>query len=211
MPQFHLNAGIAAVIFCSNPIFVIMLSPILAPEHHTGLHRTEGAFIAFIGVIIASWSAILGFGESFIGMTLMLISAFLFAAQVPFSKKYILKYGGMKYLGALFLMGSATSAVIALIFDGTPTTTQLTNNIWAMLGYSIIAGSIGYYFYFHGFKHVDASRGSQLFFLKSILAPIIAFFVLKEHLSWSLVIGIIVILLGIHMAFTPRKLKSDPV
>jgi drug/metabolite transporter (DMT)-like permease len=206
MPHFNLDAGIAAIIFCSNPIIVMVLSPLIARRYHTGLHRISGAFIALIGVIIASWAAIKGFGSSFEGIILMFIAAVLFGAQVPYSKKYLLEYGGMKYLGALFLMGGITSAVVAYSFEGFPTLDQMSYSLWPMLGYSFITGALGYYFYFQGFRHVDVSRGAQFFFLKPILAPIIAFFVLGEPLSWSIAVGVIVILLGIKWTFTPKRI-----
>jgi drug/metabolite transporter (DMT)-like permease len=208
MPRFHLDAGIAAIIFCSNPIIVMILSPLIARRYHTGLHRISGAFIALIGVIVASWSAIEGFGSSFDGMILMFFAAILFGAQVPYSKKYLLEYGGMKYLGALFLMGGVTSAIIAYSFEGLPTLDQMSYSLWPMLGYSFIPGVLGYYFYFQGFRHVDLSRGSQFFFLKPILAPIIAFFILGEALSWTLAGGVIIILLGIKWSFIPKKKEA---
>ena len=205
MPQFNLDAGIAAIIFCSNPIFVMIFSPFIARKYHTGEYRICGAFIALIGVIIASWSAIRGFGSSFEGILLMFLAAILFGLQIPYSKKYLMVYGGMKYLGALFLMGGLTSAVVAFSFEGIPTLEQISLSIWPMLGYSLLTGALGYYFYFQGLKHVDVSKGAQFSFLKPVLAPIIAFFVLGEALSWSLSVGVVIIILGIKYTFTPKK------
>jgi drug/metabolite transporter (DMT)-like permease len=209
MPKFNLDAGIAAIIFCSNPIIVIMLSPVFVRRRNLSFLyiRFCGAFLALSGVVIASWSAIDGFGCSFEGMLMMFLAAILFGAQVPYSKKYLLEYGGMKYLGALFLMGGATSAIVAYSIDGLPTLIQINTHIWSMLGYSLIAGALGYYFYFQGFRYVETSHGSQFFFLKPILAPLIAFFVLGEPLSWTLVLGVLVILFGIKLSFTSTKQK----
>ena len=206
MPAFQLDAGIAAIIFCSSPIFVVFLSPIIARRYNSGLCRLSGAFLALAGVLVASLSAINGFGSSFEGVLMMFFAAILFGVQVPYSKKYLLEYGGMKYLGALFLMGGLTSAIIAYFFEGVPTLAQVSCSIWPMLGYSLLTGALGYYFYFQGFRHINTSEGAKLFCLKPVLAPIIAFFVLGESLSWTLAIGVIIILAGIKWAYTPKAM-----
>ncbi|MCF7791535.1 MAG: DMT family transporter [Victivallales bacterium] len=206
MPEYNLNASIAAIIFCANPIFAIFWSPLVNRRFGvTGFRRLSGAFIALVGVAIAAFSAIEGFGSSFEGAFLMLGASVLFAVQIPYSKKYILEYGSMKYLGMLFLMGGFVSAVVAYFISGIPEPAQFSNNLWVMLGYSLITCALGHYLYSHGFKNVNTSKGAQISFLKPLLAPVIALYVLGTPIYDSVIIGVIIILAGINWAIVQKK------
>lgn len=208
MPYFNLNAGIAAVLFCSAPIFVVLLSPFISPESKPKTVNLKGAFLALFGVIIASWHAINGIKASCIGILLVIIAAVLFAAQAPHARVYVKKYGGLKFIAVLLLFGGISSLLISIFLKGIPPLGQFTTHWFALTYYGLIGTGLGYFFYFYGFKLVYAERSSQLLFLKPIMAPIFAFFILGEPLYSSLILGVVIILFGMGFALHPKMLDN---
>jgi drug/metabolite transporter (DMT)-like permease len=205
MPAFHLNASVGAIIICANPIFVIFLTPLLSKNKNKGVSRIEGAFVAFVGIVVASLSSFhLGEG-SVVGILFMFIAAILFALQVPFSKNYIAKYGAVKYTGLFLLFSAITSIVVAFSTEGTPHLIQFSSNWKALLVMGVLGSGVGYFFYFGGFKYVEPAKGAVLFFLKPIFAPIFAFFILSDGISLILMLGVFIILFGIYITYRPRE------
>ena len=77
---------------------------------------------------------------------------------------------------------------------------------WAWLLYlGIITVGIGYILYFEGLRRVPASRGVSLFYLKPILALLIAHTALGEPLSYNLLLASTMVASGILLVTLPRE------
>ena len=52
------------------------------------------------------------------------------------------------------------------------------------------------FFYFKAIEYSDATTGSFAFFLKPVIAPVIAMIVLREKILWSTILGICLLLIA---------------
>ncbi|MBQ1353061.1 MAG: DMT family transporter, partial [Firmicutes bacterium] len=82
-------------------------------------------------------------------------------------------------------------------------------NIWIVLYTSFAVTCLGYLFYFLAIKNSDAVTGSITFFLKIVIAPIMAVIVLGEHLMWNTYAGIVFMLLASFMNIRQGMWQRD--
>jgi drug/metabolite transporter (DMT)-like permease len=73
---------------------------------------------------------------------------------------------------------------------------------------AIVATGLGYFLYFYGISHVEASLGSMTFFLKPFIAALLAWLVLGETLTAAVLLGGATIIIGIAITVLPQLLKA---
>ena len=67
----------------------------------------------------------------------------------------------------------------------------------------IFVTGLGYTFYFLAMEQTSAATAALVFYIKPILAPLFAFLILKEAITFPMVVGILFILTGSVVAFVP--------
>lgn len=207
------KAASAAVVFSANPIFVIILARFVNGEKWT-LRKWIGALIAVCGVLCFAWeSGVLGRG-SIIGIGLMLLSAFLFALSICVSKRVMPRYGAIMLMGFTALFGSLLLAPFAVVRTWHTGMGGLTSAWVPVLYISVFGTAVAYALYYHGILNTSADKGSMTFFLKPVLASILAALILGERINSHMIAGMLLILAGLLVVVLkpglPRPL-SPPV
>ncbi|MGV8906817.1 MAG: DMT family transporter [Acetobacterium sp.] len=210
----HINANLAAMIISINPVFTMIFSHFLVDDKFTG-KKAFVLLISIIGLIIVMNPAKLMSGENSIFYVLVTLAAAIsFGFYTAFGKKRVKKIGGLTQNSISFLMGSGTLLVM-LVVTGGPIIQGISLNTMPLLLYiGVFVTGIGYYFYVKTIEIAGPSTASIAFFIKPILAPGIAYFMLGEAITLNIVIGLIFILCGcvINMVETDtllRVLKLD--
>ncbi len=188
------NASTVAVLFCSNPFFTMAFAHFLTSEK---LNRRKAVvlFFALLGIIsmIRPWDV--QQGNSALGLALIILAALIFGLYTIAGKLSQEKMGLMAQTSFSFLYGAAV-LLLLLMITGRPVVDGLADNVWIVIYTGIFVTGIGYYCYFKAIELADAATGSFAFFIKPVIAPIIAMIVLKETILWNSVLGIILILIA---------------
>ncbi|MDR0886828.1 MAG: DMT family transporter, partial [Clostridiales Family XIII bacterium] len=194
----HANAATAAVIFSCNPIFTILLSHFLMKDDKLNTKKVCAICFGALGTIfmIRPWN--IQPGNTVLGAVLMVIAAFLFGLYGILGKKTVSRVGTFTQTCLSFLIGSAVMLVYMLIV-GRPIVLGISDNISVLLYVSVIVTGCGYLTYFLAIKHASPSTASLVFFLKPVIAPVAAFIVLREVITYNMYIGIALILVGSGM------------
>ena len=190
------KAASAAVVFSANPIFVIVLARFVNGERWTP-RKWIGALIGLCGVLCFAWeSGALNRGSVF-GIALMLLSALLFALSICISKRIMPHYGAIMLMGFSALFGSlllAPFAAARMWHTG-------LDSLWAawlpVLYISVIGTAVAYALYYFGILNTSADKGSMTFFLKPVLASILAALILGERINSFMITGMLLILAGL--------------
>ena len=186
------NAATAAVLFCVNPFFTMIFAHFFLNER---LNRTKAVvlIIALIGIlmILRPWD--IQEGNTMQGMTLTLLAALFFGVYTVAAKSSVQKMGTMAQTSISFLMGAFVLMIVTLAL-GRPVFAGVADNIPILLYTGLLVTGFGYYCYFKAIELSDATTGSFAFFIKPAFAPVIAALVLKEHILWNTIAGIILIL-----------------
>ncbi|MFC1468204.1 DMT family transporter [Verrucomicrobiota bacterium] len=196
-------ANVAAIIFSCNPAFVALFAPFLLGE------KVSAGKIVSVGLCLAGISWI-GFNfeqtgsPSFVGVILMFVSAICFAFYTVLLKKAVPNYGALTITCAAGLFGSLFLVPITLGLEGLGGWNCGITGWLGVLYLGVVATGFGYLFYFYGISHVEASLGSMTFFLKPFIAALLAWLMLGEKLSRSVLVGGVIILAGIAITIIPQ-------
>ena len=198
------KAASAAVIFCINPIFVMLLSHYINKEPWDR-KKWLAALLGTMGVLffsaesgIFSWASIQGLG-------LMTCSAFLFALSVCISRQVLLRHSLLPVMGFSSLFGSLF-LLPAVIVIGDWGNMFATPSVGLSVLYITLCGTtLAYLLFYYGIQKTSAQAGGMVFFLKPVLAAILAHLILGEIINVYMIAGIIFVLSGLFLLSVPWK------
>lgn len=223
MSVTYTRASIVAVIFSCNPIFVTMLAHFLL---HEEIHKNH--VIALILELTAALIIIDPVHASLdpTGALLAILSAAMFSFYSVFGKKRTPRFGGIAVTCLSFLFG-ATELVALLLFGRTAAGASLYGALGlkifidvplfeniplsalpALLYICCINSAAGFVCHMMAMEKTSAQEASLIFFLKPIIAPIIALIFLKEEIPLNMIIGIVCFLAGSLCAILPGILAQ---
>lgn len=228
------RASVVAVLFSCNPIFVVLFAwPILHEKIYR--HTVFSLIVSFVGILfIINPAHMAGSG---LGIALTILSAVTFALYGVVGRRRSERYGGFALTCFSFLFGSAELFLLIImsrigavsafftgaglgVFADVPVFQGITLAALPSLLYiGVCVTGFGYAFYFLAMEATSAATASLVFFIKPVLAPVLALLFLHEPITVSMAVGILLILAGSLVSLqgglrlkkmTPEK-SVDPI
>jgi len=195
----YLEAGSAAALFCSHPLWVaLMAAPILGERPSKRVFA--GILSGVVGVVVVSHAHFRAYPGSAIGILLIISSGVLFALYTVLLKAFrprgiILTFCLSAIFGSLVLLVPvACRTALREILD------TIRANAWQFFFLAAFSTGLGYLCYFWGILHVRAASGTSLIYLKPVIAAVLATLFLREPLRVSLIVGVVLIVAGVGLA-----------
>ena len=211
------NATLAAVLISFNPMFTMVFAHFIAGERFT-LHKLGVLIVCMSGLILVAAPWNLAEGNSAIGILIGLGASLTFGLYTAISKRCVGRIGGMSLNSFSFLIGGVLLAVTALLL-GNPEKCAagpggLTSICWmpfhlsdmvqgitrrtlpTLMYVSLVVTGFGYFCFMRAVERVGASAASYAFFVKPVIAMLLAAAILGEPITWNIVTGILLILAG---------------
>lgn len=225
MAVTNTKASVVAVIFSCNPIFVTILAFLILKEA-IYRHNIIALILEVVGILVIVNP--LHTELNMLGVGLSILSAVLFALYAVLGKKKTKAYGSIAVtcfsfifgslelmavllLGKTALFGSLFSALGLHIFVNVSFIQGITLQTLPVLIYICAVNSAaGYVCHMMAMEKTSASKASLVFFLKPIIAPILAWIVLREVIGIHMVIGILFFLGGSLISILPGLLQKEP-
>jgi len=200
------KASLAAVIFSSNPLFVMLFAYFILDEK-LNLQKILGLLIGIAGIVIV-FAKELELGSSYVrGIIMLILAAVFYGLYTVLGKKFSQKTDSVIMNCFSFILGSIFLLPIILI-KHYPVFALPPQAILPMAYLTFFVTGLAYYFYFLGLTRIGAGSGSMVFFLKPVLASFFAWFFLKEKITIELVAGTIIILFGILLGQRANREKT---
>lgn len=211
LATIHANASVVAVLFSSNPLFVLVLAYLILREP-IHVRNIVALLLDVVGIlcIIDPWNMDIQFA----GVVLTLSATLIFALYTVLGKRKCYKFGGLVVTCFGFLFGSVELILLALLghvpaiadillangldkFAYVPFFTGYTpHNLPMVLFVYIGVTGLGFASYFTAMEKTSANTAALVFFFKPVLAPILAFLILHEQIPFHMMVGILFILCG---------------
>ena len=219
----HANASVVAVLFSSNPLFVLVLAYLILREP-IHIRNIAALLLDVVGIvfIIDPWNM----HVEMLGVVLTLSATLVFALYTVLGKRKCAKFGGLMVTCFGFLFGSIELIAVSLIGYIPPVADLLIANGLEKFAYvPFISGytlenlpivlfvylgvtGLGFASYFIAMEKTSANTAALVFFFKPVLAPILAFFILHEQIPMNMIAGILLILAGSMTNLLPGLLKK---
>ena len=196
----HISAAEVAIVFSSNPLFVLLFSKLIYKERFP-LRVYLGMSLGFIAVIVTSYIP----GQFFHDLysLYIIVSAILFALYTVVGRVISKKTSSATLNSISFGIGIITVLCIMRYFHDT---IQLSvRDIPYVVYLGTVATGVAYLLFFKGVKKISASLGSMSFFVKPWLAAFFAFLILGEKFTLRRDIGGALMALSLIMAYWPSK------
>lgn len=198
---YYGKASVTAVLISSNPLFAAFFARIFLKQK-LSLKKFIGMLIGLAGVVIIIGTDDGSGGDVIngkLGVLFGIIATITFGLYTALAMKYVEHYGSTVLNTFAFLIGSAILYIFTLLFNGSVTFSLTKENLYFMGYLGVFVTGIAYLCYFQGLKELPASVGSMFFFLKPVIASILAFMIFKESLDTWQYIGFFIVLIGMNL------------
>ncbi|MCI2062044.1 MAG: DMT family transporter [Eubacteriaceae bacterium] len=217
------KASVVAVLFSSNPVFVMFFAFILLSEP---IMKNN---IASLGLDILGILFIINPFEtkiSMAGIVFTIVATLTFALYGVMGKKQCAKFGGVVVTCFGFLFGAVEIMAAAAVTHAAPVagfmlshglvsfadipffTGYSLSNIAVVLFVYVGVTGIGYASYFKAMEYTSANTASLVFFFKPAIAPLFAFIILNEAIPFNMLAGIGFILVGSLVSIAPALMAA---
>lgn len=203
MGIFYGNASLSALLFSCNPLFVMLFAyPILGEGFDN--RKIFGLILSLVGIVIVFWPGISGgasdSGIPLKGFILPTMAAVVYGLYTVLGKKYASNLGSIIMNAYSFILGSLILFPFIVFSKGTSALHIDPSIIPQLIYISVFVSGLAYILYFTGLSLVGATLGSMVFFIKPVLAGILAAVFLGEQISINHILGGAFILGGLAIS-----------
>ncbi|MGW4210872.1 DMT family transporter [Lentzea sp. NPDC004789] len=207
------GAGIAGVLIGASPLLTLALATAALPTERATARKAIGLGIGFVGVVlvIGPWHESLG---SLSGRIACFGAAVSYAVGFVYVRKFLSPLG----LAPLSLAASQLVSAAVLQALVTPfldwRVPALTGSVmFSIVVLGLVSTGLAYVLYFRLIGDVGATTASAVNYVVPVFAVLISVLFLGEPVTWNLLAGGLVVLVGV--AYAENRLgqlrRSDPV
>jgi drug/metabolite transporter (DMT)-like permease len=199
------KASTAAILISSNPIFVLLFSSVFLKEKVT-FDRIACILLGIVGITLIIYKGNVG-GDTVISLILAIIASLTFGLYTVLGT---LKSEGISSITMICIssiLGSLMYVPI-LLWNGIPLFYIPQGTFVRIFYLGVFLSGIAYITYIEALKILTASKGAMVFFLKPVIASILAVLFLGESLSLKTVAGMLLVLAGVFINFFKTNIKS---
>lgn len=202
------NASLAAVIISINPVFTMLFAHFIVHDYFTR-KKAVVLILSLIGLVIVANPENLIHGTGVQGVLTVLAASIGFGFYTALGKKRVNQIGGLTQNSFSFLLGSVVEFLI-LLFRGEPILSGITvHSVWVLLYVGVVVTGFGYVCYMKAIELSNPSTASITFFIKPIVAIALSALILSEPITWNMVVGTLLILIGCLYNLRQSS-KSEP-
>ena len=198
------KASTAAILISSNPIFVLLFSSLLLKEKVT-FERIACIILGIVGISLIIYKGNVG-GDTAVSLTLSIIASLTFGLYTVLGK---LKSEGISSITMICISSIFGSLLYVpiLLWNDIPLFYIPQGTFIKILYLGVFLSGIAYITYMEALRILTASKGAMVFFLKPVIASMLAVVFLGESLSLKTVAGMLLVLAGVSINFFKINLK----
>ncbi len=191
------KASVSAVLVSSNPLFVSLFALLILREKLTWL-QAAGLVFALAGIaLLIAREADLGTTRYLnlpLSIVLGLAAALIFGLYTVLARRLIMSHGNTLTNTVSFLGGSLGLFAYSLVAGKSLAIAPTAANLGIMLYLGTVVSGVAYLAFFASMGGLGAHRASMYFFLKPVIASLLAMAWVGERLTalQGLAIGVIV-------------------
>lgn len=204
--QTVVSSSLAAVLFATYPLWVGITSHVLLPEDRLTLQQFIGILCAFAGVAVLFQPAQSDTTSAvFLGMILILGSAFLQALSLVFIRKYAQNFSSLHYNFFAMLLSALVLYTISSVIETTASPQWTWDGVFSLLFLGFLGTAGTFVIYFWLTRHLPPVVLSLSAFITPVLAILLGVFILQEEWTPLMTLGTSCILIGILITLVDAR------
>jgi len=192
------KASTAAILISSNPIFVMLFSSIILKEKVT-YNRIACILLGIAGITLITYKGNVG-GDTAVSLILAIFASLTFGLYTVLGKMKSEGISSITMICYSSIFGSLLYVPVLLLND-IPIFRIPEGTIIRIMYVGVFVSGIAYVTYMEALKILTVSKGAMVFFLKPVIASILAVIFLSESMSFKTVAGMILVLIGVFINF----------
>ena len=209
----YLDSGFAALEISAQPLVILIMMRVFQGKT-IKLMSYIGVVLGFIGIfILVSQKEIINKEGQILGMILIFVCMLSWAYASIFVGKADLPKNSFVNTGYQMLTGGIMLGIISLVLNESwslPTTWHPEVQ-WAMIGLIVFGSIIAFTSFNYLLKEVSPEKVATSTYVNPIIALILGWWVLNEHISLQSIIAAVVLLTGVYFINTKRVLKPRAI
>lgn len=195
--QQSVHSALAAILNSTGPLFVCLINLMWLRREPQSSGRLIGIGIGLAGVVfIAGASALLDLGRTTLGQLAIIVATFSSAVAVIHGRRFAPIAPEVAAAGTL-TWGAAIIIPLCFLFESPLSSKPTAGAIMALLINAIAATAIGFVVYFRLIRTIGSTSTASVGYLKPAVGVLIGCTFMGESLTWTAVIGLTAILLGV--------------
>jgi drug/metabolite transporter (DMT)-like permease len=191
-----------------HPVFIAVLAHIFLQEK-IRTRTVFGVVAALFGMLVVTTKGDLSLlvfsSEQFIGDLLVIFSAVAWACQSLLGRKYVNKYGGLQTMALSIPFSFILLVPVALVFGDIRTIASVSLvGFLLILHFSLLVSGVGYVLWYLILARMEATQASVWLLIVPVYTIILAYFLLNESITISVVGGAALLLAGIYLVQTAK-------
>jgi drug/metabolite transporter (DMT)-like permease len=194
-------SGLAALLISTLPFWMVGFESLMPKGPKINVYIISGLVLGTMGVILifARDLEVLFDINLFIGALCLLGAVISWSLGSIYSKYNPLTIHPMMGASIQMLIAGALQTALGLIL-GEQSDFQFTQNTFLAFAYLVVFGSIfGYASYIYAITHLPLSLVSTYAYINPIIALILGWYILNEHLTIFIFIATLLILVGVGL------------
>jgi len=195
--QRSVDSALAAILNSTTPLFVFFISLVWTRHEAISPGKLFGVSIGIAGVVLlAGTGALLGLGQAAFGQAALILATVASAISVIHGRRFD------DVAPEITAAGTLTSAAVVLLplsflierpFQSEPSMASIV----ALLANAFLATALGFVLYFRLIQTIGSVGTASVGYLKLAVAVLIGCVLMGEVLTWTMVAGLLGILLGV--------------
>ena len=209
--QQHVDSGLAGVLNSTSPIFVFFITLLFTHHEAVTAWKLAGALLGVVGVaLIVGVDALRGVGQELAGQSAVLVAAVLYALAAINGKRFSSISPTVTAAGTM-VWAMVCLVPMSLAVDTPWTLHPSAGSIAAATALGLFCTGVALLLYFRLVRTIGSMGVTSQSYLRAGISVLLGIFVLGEHITLAMALGLVAIILGVAAinipaaAFTERR------
>jgi drug/metabolite transporter (DMT)-like permease len=198
----YVSSGLSAVIGSLTPVVVVLINLLWRGQEKINLYVVSGVLLGFggLGIVFSEgWKDFLNPAYSW-GIAACFGSCVTWSLGTVMAKRFNRSdVSPMLNAGLQVTSGGLGGFAMSMLVDTTHTIHHTTEGWTAVLYLAIIGSALAFSLYMFVLKHLSAAVSSLYTYINPVIAILLGWLILGEHLNWLEGVGMIVTIIGVWL------------